>query len=115
MPAIDSCEPQMIRAFQKANWSIGDQPFAIRLAEKRDHVFADLRLINRSDNAQIVVIEVKCFPDSRSQLDEFYHAVGQYLVYRSALVLDDALYQFTWLYQKLFTIPFFIGQLFKSR
>jgi len=33
------------------------------------------------------VIEVKCFSEKRSVFDEFYHAVGQYLLYRNALIL----------------------------
>lgn len=33
-------------------------------------------------------MEVKCFPENRSALDEFYHAVGQYMVYREALRLN---------------------------
>ncbi|MCU0514999.1 MAG: hypothetical protein MUE40_20785 [Anaerolineae bacterium] len=33
----------------------------------------------------MIVVEVKCFPENRSLLDDFYQAIGQYQVYRNAL------------------------------
>jgi hypothetical protein len=37
----------------------------------------------------IIVVEVKCFDSTRTQLDEFYQAVGQYVSYRNALTIND--------------------------
>lgn len=85
MPAIDECQPKMIRALEKEGWQVTHQPFAIRIS-KNEGVYADLRLQHRQHQQAIIVVEVKCFPETRSLLDEFYHAIGQYLLYRQALI-----------------------------
>ena len=86
MPAIDQCEAEVIRALQKSGWRVTHQPFAIKIERSRaGYIYADLRLQRESDSANIIVVEVKCFDSSRTLLEEFYHAVGQYLVYRNAL------------------------------
>lgn len=83
MPAIDQCEPQVIRAFGKADWTVIQQPVSIPL--RPGYVHADLRLQHQQRQTNIIVVEVKCFPESRSVRDEFYHAIGQYLFYRALL------------------------------
>jgi hypothetical protein len=89
MPAIDQCEPQVIRAFEKAGWRVVEQPFVIPTADRR-MVFADLRLEHTAvPHQQIIVAEIKCFTSGRNELDEFYGALGQYLVYRTALKLRN--------------------------
>ncbi len=96
MPAIDECQPQMIRALAKEGWLVTHQPFAIRIS-KTEGVYADLRLQHHQYQQTIIVVEVKCFPETRSLLDEFYHAVGQYLFYRQVLA------------QKNINIPLFLA------
>lgn len=94
MPAIDECEPQVIRALAKSGWVVIDQPYHIKLA-RNDRLYADLRLKNAQENRRLVVVEVKCFSGGRAVIDDFYHAVGQYLMYRGALrllQLDEPLY-----------------------
>lgn len=81
MPALDQCEPQVIRALQKAGWVVTHQPLQIRVS-RNEAVYADLRLIQPAVKQTIIIVEVKCFAGKRSLLDEFYHAVGQYIVYR---------------------------------
>lgn len=88
MPAIDQCEPNVIRALEKLGWRVTHQPFPIRLS-KDEGVYADLRLRSLDGQQSIIIVEVKCFSEKRSVLDEFYHAVGQYLVYREALQLRN--------------------------
>jgi XisH protein len=88
LPAIDQCEYHVIQALKKAGWLVIDQPFPIRIS-REEGVFANLRLRKISDTTGIIVIEVKCFSEKRSTLDEFYHAVGQYLLYRNALILKN--------------------------
>ena len=90
MPAIDQCEEQVVRALEKAGWLVTHQPFAIRVNKSRaGYVYADLRLRQKTNNHAIVVVEVKCFDSSRTQLDEFYQAVGQYVSYRNALTINE--------------------------
>lgn len=86
VPAIDQCEPQVVRALEKAGWVVIDQPFAIRVS-RQEGILADLRLRNLQNSITVIVVEVKCFSERKSFWDEFYHAVGQYLVYRNALKL----------------------------
>ncbi|GIK65142.1 MAG: hypothetical protein BroJett018_29360 [Chloroflexota bacterium] len=88
MPAIDQCELNVIRALEKLGWRVTDQPFPIRLS-RNEGVYADLRLRSTDGQQSIIVVEVKCFSEKRSILDEFYHAVGQYLLYREALHLKN--------------------------
>ena len=81
MPAQDACEPQIIRALEKAGWQMIARTVPIYLEHKRV-VYADLSL--QRERQQIIVVEVKCFSEKRPLLDQFYHAVGQYLFYRNA-------------------------------
>lgn len=71
-----------------------DQPYFVRVS-RRESAFIDLRLTSSADQKSICIVEVKCFAKKMGLLDEFYHAVGQYLTYRSIFKLrriDDPLY-----------------------
>ena len=94
MPAIDQCEPAIVRALQRAGWLVTHQPYAIKTDRARSGVvFGDLRLQrNISDADAIVVVEVKCFADDKVFWSELYRAIGQYVVYRSALRLNQLSY-----------------------
>jgi hypothetical protein len=35
VPAIDHCEPQVIRAFEKAYWEVLDKPYLLRIRGER--------------------------------------------------------------------------------
>jgi len=48
-----------------------------------------LRLEHDTNNEHIIIVEVKCFDSTRTILEEFYHAVGQCIVYRNALVNNN--------------------------
>ena len=47
---------------------------------------------NAVDEDAIVVAEVKCFANAERFLDDFYRAIGQYIVYRNALRLNRLSY-----------------------
>jgi hypothetical protein len=82
VPAIDDCQVQIIRAMQKAGWTVSPKPYVLRLDRKyRLHI--DLEAQN--DDKHIVLIEVKCFSDTKAETVDLYHALGQYLIYRSLL------------------------------
>lgn len=90
MPAVDVCEPQVIKALDKAGWDVKQRQYSIRLRRRSSrYVHADLLLIHRNTQQQLIVVEVKCFNESPSLLSEFYCAVGQYLFYRNALKWDQ--------------------------
>lgn len=88
MAAIDACEPQVIRALEKAGWQIHLKPYPLLIAGGR-LLFADFSLQRYQDNklVQIIVLEVKCFADPRNDLQEFYTAVGQYRFYSTLLAV----------------------------
>ncbi len=84
MPALDQCEPQIIRALEKKGWVLEAQPRTLLAPDV--NLYADLGM-RSPDNKRGIVIEVKCFPPGRSKLDELYRAVGQYLMYETVLEL----------------------------
>jgi hypothetical protein len=89
MPALDSCEAQVLRALQKLGWIIHRKPLILDTHERR--VYADFSLQKRTNGTQnqIIVVEVKCFVDPKYDLIEFYNAVGQYLFYRTLLSSNE--------------------------
>ena len=71
MPAVDACEPQVLRALQKDGWHIMDKPFAIHT--NKHIVYADC-MLERKDNGQrehVIILEVKCFSNPQTDLQEF--------------------------------------------
>ncbi len=85
MPVIDDCAPQVVRALQKAAWTVNTKPNR-KILENR---IAYFDLIAAKQEASIY-IEIKCFPvrlaAGGGSLEE-YIAIGQYLVYRAMLDL----------------------------
>jgi hypothetical protein len=90
LPALDVCEPQVLRALQKAGWAVVTKPFAIRT--NKYTVYADCLLERKQNghNEQVIILEVKCFTNPQADLQEFYVAVGQYQFYRAALAANQS-------------------------
>ena len=88
MPAIDHCEPAIVRALQRAGWLVTHQPFPLSRQDRRRLLYADLRLQHREHDDVIIVVEVKCFATRRVFMADLYHAVGQYVVYRNLLRIN---------------------------
>jgi hypothetical protein len=85
MPALDQCHPHIVRALTKAGWGIVSAPY--KLSTDVRTVFIDLA-VSRGTNGnhqQILLVEVKCFPDRKSMTRDLYTAIGQYLVYQAML------------------------------
>jgi hypothetical protein len=92
MPALDICHDQVVHALEKAGWSVEPKPFTISIPPRR-RVFIDL--LARRSSQLVTIIEIKCFPDGNSDLNELYSALGQYLLYRNLLEqrkIDQPLY-----------------------
>jgi hypothetical protein len=90
LAAIDICEPQIIRALEKAGWQISEKPFTLRIDDRT--VFADfsVRRVNEQGQLEeVIVLEVKCFTHPKNDLPEFYTAIGQYEFYRATLSLVE--------------------------
>lgn len=92
MSAIDACEPQIIRAFEKDGWQIVEKPHAIPFHDRA--IFADFRArhLNEDGESYIVVMEVKCFTNPKHDLAEVYTAIGQYQLYAAAMIASEDTY-----------------------
>lgn len=90
MTALDSCEPQIIRALEKDGWRIVDKPYSI-LVERNRSVHADFSAQRETTmgHETILVVEVKCFANPKVDLTELYTAIGQYQYYRARLRRSD--------------------------
>ncbi|MBZ0315183.1 MAG: hypothetical protein K8L91_02100 [Anaerolineae bacterium] len=88
MTALDTCEPQIIRALEKDGWRIVVKPYSIYVDERS--VLADFgaQYVTDTEVRTIVVVEVKCFSNAKADLTNLYTAVGQYQYYRVNLKRD---------------------------
>lgn len=85
MPALDHCEPEIIRAFNKAGWEVDKKPYEVRVTNRT--LFIDFSLKRQSD--EFVIIEAKCFSYPDKYLRDFYGAIGQYQFYKFILEEDE--------------------------
>jgi hypothetical protein len=84
MPIRDVCHQQVMNALQKASWIVDESQVFLRADGLTFYV--DIQAQHTNGSVQrIIVVEVKCFSDERSDQDELYRAIGQYLIYRSVL------------------------------
>ncbi len=85
MPQFDSCHHQVVRALYNAGWRTEGQQ--VRISFGRRRVFVDVRAVREINGSrqQIMLVEVKCFPDRETIVPELYMAIGQYIVYRAIL------------------------------
>jgi hypothetical protein len=84
MPRQDECEPKVIRALQKDGWTIVAQPSHFYSVDGV-HIYPDLAA-RREETQELVIIEVKCFTGKFSIREEYFRALGQYIIYREVLV-----------------------------
>ena len=85
MPAIDSCQPQVIRALEKDGWNV--ETNSGRFRKDNRAIVIDIRANYGSNgqSRQILLVEVKCFADSSEYTRDLYVAIGQYVVYQAML------------------------------
>jgi hypothetical protein len=75
MPTLDQCHQQIVNALLKAGWSVDPGPYFAR--QVGITILADIRARQSNGFArQIIIVEVKRFPDSASDQDELYRASG---------------------------------------
>jgi hypothetical protein len=86
MPQFDTCHQQVVSALQKDGWRIVAEQSVI-LAQKRKGI-VDIRAAREINGSrqQIMLVEVKCFPDREDTTQELYTAIGQYIIYRAIMV-----------------------------
>lgn len=88
MPKLDDCHLQIVHALEKQGWRVADSPYVLPLpGTGRRPLQIDL-YAQRYENdllTTIIIVEVKCFSNRKSDWDDLYTAIGQYIVYRNLL------------------------------
>lgn len=77
-------------ALEREGWDVTDDPFFVRIGRKSAEI--DLgaeRIILASREKEKIAVEVKSFVGT-SAITDFYHALGQFLLYQRALKIEDA-------------------------
>ena len=89
MAAQDQYHIAVKHALESAGWTITDDPLYLRYGQ--DALLMDLaasRVIAATRDEEKIVVEIKSFT-TRSDVNEFHGALGQYLNYRMALKRFD--------------------------
>jgi hypothetical protein len=59
MPRPDDCEPQIIKALEKAGWKLIAHPYTIASGVEGRYVYADLRLVDTAIQLTLAKIPVR--------------------------------------------------------
>ncbi len=85
MSAKDKVHQHVVNALRKDGWTITHDPFRVRW--KKRNLQIDLgaeRFLAAEKDTEKIAVEVKGFLRS-NDLEDLYHALGQYILYRRAL------------------------------
>lgn len=88
MPKLDDCHPQIVHALEKEGWQVATAPYVLPFpGTSRRPLQIDLyaRRYDADQLTTIIIVEVKCFSNPKSDWDDLYTAIGQYIVYRNLL------------------------------
>lgn len=90
MPADDVIKPNVVNALVKDGWTITHDPYRIEVGT--DNLYVDVAaertLVGAQRGVEYIAVEVKSFL-AQSILREFQLALGQFLLYRSAMKRTD--------------------------
>ena len=82
MPAKDNYHDSVVHALIKDGWTITNEQFPVRIAERR--LWIDIRAIKNNGDS-IILVEVKSFNPGQSMVEALANALGQYMLYIAAL------------------------------
>src|SRR4051812_43551247 len=86
MPADDKIKPMVVNALVKDGWTITDDPY--RIVFGTDKMYADLAaeraVVAAERGVEKIAVEIKSFL-GLSLLNDFYAALGQYVMYSLAM------------------------------
>ena len=85
MPAVDVCQPQIIRALEKDGWHVLSRQSRFMVEGRL--IYIDLHAYRQVNGSQeeIFLAEVKCFADDAQYTHDLYTALGQVVMYRAIL------------------------------
>jgi hypothetical protein len=89
MSAKDKVHQHVVKALRKDGWTITHDPLKVRW-RKRD-LKIDLgaeQLVAAEKDTEKIAVEIKSFAGA-NDLDDLYHAIGQFILYRKALRLTE--------------------------
>lgn len=117
MPAKDIYHDIVREALEKAGWTITHDPYFIRLGKRRGFIDLGAEIIGAEKGLEKIAVEIKSFLGA-SDVDEFEDALGQFLVYKTALEVKEPsrilyLAMPSDFYKSLFDDLFFVGILRK--
>ncbi len=73
---------------EKEGWTITHDPYFIRLGKRKGFIDLGAEIIGAEKGAQKIAVEIKSF-SGLSDVDEFEDALGQFLLYKPALMLKE--------------------------
>lgn len=87
----DKVHQHVVNALRKDGWTITDDPLKVAWKKRKLHVDlgAEKVIAAEKENRKIAV-EIKSFL-SKNDLEDLYHSLGQYILYRKALRKEDPL------------------------
>jgi hypothetical protein len=90
MPAKNLYHDAVVAALVADGWTITDDPLGVSVGSRRLFVDigADRSALGAERNGERIAVEVQSFL-SRSDIDDFHRAVGQYVIYRAVLRHTD--------------------------
>ncbi len=90
MPAKDKYHDHVRRILEKDGWAITHDPYFIRLGRRKGYIDlgAERSFIGAEKGKEKILVEIKSFL-GMSDLDQFEDALGQFLVYRPAVMKKE--------------------------
>jgi XisH protein len=76
-------------ALEKEGWTITHDPYFIRLGKRKGYIDLGAEMIGAERGTEKIALEIKTF-SSVSEVDAFEDALGQFLLYKSALRKKEA-------------------------
>jgi len=85
MSAKDQVHHHVVTALKKDGWDITHDPFKVRWKTRKLQIdIGAEKLIAAQKDKQQIAVEIKSFIGA-NDLEDLYHALGQFVVYRQAL------------------------------
>lgn len=90
MPAKDKYHDHVRRILEKDGWVITHDPYFIKLGRRKGYIDlgAERSFIGAEKGQEKILVEIKSFL-GMSDLDQFEDALGQFLVYRPAVMKKE--------------------------
>ncbi len=86
--ARDKYHAQVRIALEKEGWTITHDPYFIRLGKRKGFIDLGAEMIGAEKGTEKIAVEIKSFCGV-SDVDEFEDALGQFLLYKLALIKKE--------------------------